>query len=171
MIQNLPTGPVTGLEAVRLKRRPARRSGVGWHRVPAVLGLLAAGTGVLLASTAEQVDVSVGAAEYEVAGHRLAATAPGVYEGSGAAVVIVRDAGATRAAASTDLNGVHMTGRCVLAEGAASESCVFNLGGRQLAAVDTQTRGGWHRRYADGRTVEIRTNGTRPVPVPFALGR
>lgn len=170
MIQNLPTGPLTGLETVRVRRKPRRRSGVGWLTIPAMLGVLAAGTGALLAGTAEQVDVSAGTAAYEVAGHRLAATGPGVYEGSGAAVVIVRGAGVTRAAASTDLNGVHMTGRCLLAEGAVSESCVFSLGGRQLTAVDKETRAGWHRRYADGRTVEIRTIGTRPVPVPFALG-
>lgn len=126
---------------------------------------------MILAGAPQPVQVDLTAAGYVIAGHRLPATSPGVYEGSGAALVILEGGGRTRAAASTSLNGEHMTGRCTRVDGARTESCQFRLGSRRLEAIDMATSAGWHRRYDDGRTVEIRTSGARAVPVPFAVGR
>jgi hypothetical protein len=111
------------------------------------------------------------AAGYEIGGNRLLSRGPGIYEGPGGVLVVASSPGSSRAAASTTLNGTHMTGRCTLPPPGNRESCQFDLGGQRLAAVDTRTASGWHRRYDDGQTVEIDFPGRAAVPVPFAVGR
>ena len=173
MSQNLPIGAVSSPHAVRLRRAPsARLPRLRLHVVLMLAGVAAAVAGAAVSAAPGQVTVRATAGAYEIGGSRLTATAPGVYQGAGgAAVVIEHAAGATRAGASAGLDGAHMTGACTLADGSRTETCAFTLGGRQLTAVDTWSGGRWHRRYDDGRTVDIVVAGGAPVPVPIAVGR
>ncbi len=135
-------------------------------------GIAAAAAGAVASVAPGAVTVRATPGAYEIGGSRLTATAPGVYEGSGgAALVIVRANGATRAGASAVLNGVHMTGSCTMPDGDRTERCLFTLDGQQLGAVDSWAGGRWRRRYDDGRTVDITVATARAVPVPFAVGR
>jgi len=171
--QNLPIGAVTSPHAVRLRRAPsAWLPRVRLHVVLMLAGVAAAAAGAIVSAAPGPVAVRATPDAYEIGGARLTATAPGVYEGpGGAAVVLRRVGGATRAGASASLDGVHTTGTCVLADGARTESCEFTLDDRPLTAVDTWTGGGWHRRYDDGRTADIAVAGGAPVPVPLPVGR
>jgi hypothetical protein len=171
--QNLPIGSATSPHAVRLRRRLPRAPGwaTRWHALLALAGVGAALLGALFALSPPSVGVSMSDDRYEIAGNRLSASGPGVYEGPGGVLVVAAAGGTTRAAASTTLNGVHMAGRCTLAPGGDHETCDFTLGGQALTAVDTRTADGWHRRYDDGRAVDIVFSGRTPVPVPFAVGR
>jgi hypothetical protein len=170
--QNLPIGGVTSPHAVRLRRLPARLPRVRLHVALTVAGALAAAAGAAVSVAPAPVTVRSSAGAYEIGGARLTATAPGVYEGpDGAAVVLEHAGGVTRAGASAGLDGTHMTGACALPDGARRETCRFTLAGREVDAVDTWTGGGWHRRYSDGRTVDLVVSGSRPVPVPIAVGR
>jgi hypothetical protein len=171
--QNLPIGAVTSPHAVRLRRTPtAWLPRVRLHVVLMLAGVAAAVAGAVVSTEPGPVTVRVSPSAYEIGGTRLDATAPGVFQGSGgAAVVLVRSGDVTRAGASASLGGAHTTGRCTLADGARTETCAFTLDGRPLDAVDTWTGGGWHRRYDDGRTVDIRVTGGQPVPVPLPVGR
>lgn len=172
MTQNLPIGAVTSPHAVRLRRLPGRLPRVRLHVVLTLAGVLAAGAGAAVSAAPAPVAVRSSAATYEIGGARLTATAPGVYQGSGgAALVLEHEGGVTRAGASAGLDGAHMTGACTLPDGARKEVCRFTLAGRQVGAVDTWTGAGWHRRYDDGRTAEVAVAGGRPVPVPIAVGR
>ncbi len=137
----------------------------------ALVGLLAAGAGSLWALSEPQVDVSLNSNGYDVAGNHLSATEPGVYQAGGASLVISVQGGRVKAAASALLNGRHMTGVCSVSDDAAGESCRFRLDSLSLTSEDRATGKGWSRLYNDGRRVGIRTTGTAPVPVPFALGR
>ncbi|HXM54006.1 MAG TPA: hypothetical protein VOB72_01355 [Candidatus Dormibacteraeota bacterium] len=170
--QNLPIGAVTSPHAVRVRRLPARLPRMRLHVVLTLVGVAAAAAGAVVSALPGPVTVRSSADAYEIGGTRLTAVSPGVYEGSdGAAVVLSHGSGVTRAGASAGLGGAHMTGTCVLADGARTESCRFTLGGRPVSAEDTWTGGGWHRRYDDGRSVDISVAGGRQVPVPIAVGR
>jgi hypothetical protein len=170
--QNLPIGAVTSPHAVRLRRLPGRLPRVRLHVALTVAGALAAAAGAVVSAAPGPVTVRSSADTYEIGGARLTATAPGVYQGSGGAALVLQHAGGvTRAGASAGLSGAHMTGACTLADGATTEACRFTLAGRQVNAVDTWTGSGWHRRYDDGRTVDLVVAGGRPVPVPIAVGR
>jgi hypothetical protein len=171
--QNLPIGAVSSPHAVRLRRTPsAWLPRVRLHVVLMLAGVAAAAGGAVASAEPGPVSVRVSAGAYEIGGSRLLATAPGVYQGSGgAAVVMVHARGATRAGASASLDGAHMTGACTLVDGGRTETCQFALDGRPIGAVDTWTGGGWHRRYDDGRTADIAVAGGEPVPVPLAVGR
>jgi hypothetical protein len=171
--QNLPIGAVTSPHAVRLRRTPsAWLPRVRLHVVLMLAGVAAAIAGAVVSAEPGSVTVQASPGAYEIGGARLDATAPGVYQGSGgAAVVLVRIGGATRAGASATLDGAQTTGRCTLADGARTEACQFTVDGRPLTAVDTWTGGGWHRRYGDGRTADIAVTGGQPVPVPLPVGR
>jgi len=117
------------------------------------------------------VTVSLDRDGYHVNDVRLLPREGGVYAGPEGAVVIVQQAGSTRASASTNLHGVHMLGACMLAAGATTERCTFRLGERTITAIDRLQGGGWDRRYSDGQSVRITLRGGRPVPVPIAIGR
>jgi hypothetical protein len=170
--QNLPIGAVTSPHAVRLRRLPTRLPRVRLHVVMTLAGVAAAFAGAVVSAAPAPVSVRVSNDAYEIGGSHLTAVSPGVYEGTdGAAVVLQHVGGATRAGASAELEGAHMTGTCTLVDGARNESCRFTLDGRALSAADSWTGGGWHRRYEDGRSVDISVAGGRPVPVPIAVGR
>ncbi len=173
MTQNLPIGAVTSPHAVRLRRIPsARLRRVRLHTVLLLAGVAAAAAGAVASVAPGTVTVRATPGAYEIGGSRLTATAPGVYQGSGgAAVVIVHANGATRAGASAGLNGVHMTGSCTMPDGEGAERCLFTLNGQQVGAVDRWAGGRWRRRYDDGRTVDITVATAAEVPVPFAVGR
>ena len=173
MTQNLPIGAVTSPHAVRLRRAPsAWLPRVRLHVVLMLAGVAAAAAGAYVSAEPGPVTVRASAAAYEIGGARLDAVAPGVYEGSGgAAVVLVRTAGVTRAGASATVDGARTTGSCTLLDGARTETCRFTVDGRPLAAADTWTGGAWHRRYDDGRTADIAVTGGAPVPVPLPVGR
>jgi hypothetical protein len=169
--QNLPIGAVTSPHAVRVRRTPSRPR-VQLHVVLTVLGVGAAVAGAVASATPSPVPVRASTGTYEIGGSRLTSTAPGVFQGGGgAAMVVVHEGGGTHAAASAGLDGAHMTGACVLADGARAETCRFTLNDLALNATDTWTGRGWHRRYDDGRTADIQVAGGVPVPVPFAVGR
>jgi hypothetical protein len=171
--QNLPIGAVTSPHAVRLRRTPsALLPRLRIHVVLMLAGVVAAVAGAIVSTEPGPVAVRVSPSTYEIGGARLDATAPGVFQGpGGAAVVVVRSGGVTRAGASATLGGAHTTGHCALADGARTETCTFTMDGRPLGALDTWTGGGWHRRYDDGRTATITVTGGAPVPVPLPVGR
>jgi len=171
--QNLPIGAVTSPHAVRVRRTPSSRvPRVRLYAVLTLLGVAAAAGGAVASALPGTVPVRETAGSYEIGGARLTATGPGVFRGpGGAALVVERTAGETRAGASAGLDGEHMTGTCILADAARTEVCRFTLNGAALSAVDTWTGDGWHRRYDDGRETDIAVAGGQPVPVPFAVGR
>jgi len=171
--QNLPIGAVTSPHAVRLRRSPtAWLPRVRLHVVLMLAGVGAAVAGAIVSTEPGPVTVRMSASAYEIGGARLEATGPGVFQGSGgAAIVLVRSGGVTRAGASAALGGARTTGHCALADGARTETCAFTVDGRALGAVDTWTGAGWHRRYDDGRTATIAVTGGAPVPVPLPVGR
>jgi hypothetical protein len=170
--QNLPIGAVTSPHAVRLRRAPtAWLPRVRLHVALMLTGAAAAAAGAIVSVEPGPITVRASAGAYEIGGARLLATAPGVYQGpGGAAVVLVHADGATRAGASASLDGARTTGACTLPDGARTETCRFTVEGRPVGAVDTWRGGGWHRRYADGRTVDITVAGGAPVPVPLPVG-
>jgi hypothetical protein len=140
--------------------------------VGAALGLAAAAIGVFLWFSPAQSSVSLDGGAYRIGGQTFEARGGGVYRArDGAALVIERRGDQTVAAASTELNGRHVTGRCNYPDGGRSESCRFMVGASTIAATDDRTPDGWRRRYADGQAVDIRVTGRQPIPVPFAVGR
>ena len=171
--QYLPIGSITSPHAVRLRRRPAPwLPRVRLHVLLTAAGVTAAVAGAIVSAAPAPVPVRVSADAYEIGGSRLTATGPGVYRGpDGAALVVSRAGGTTRAGASAIMDGAHMTGACVLVDAARTETCRFTLNDRTLTSADTWTGAGWRRRYGDGRTVDIDVAGGRPVPVPIAVGR
>jgi len=172
-VQNLPVGEIGGTHRLRRDRpRWRRRLGrVRWHLAMALVGLAAAGAGSIWALSEPEVSVSMSGSAYDVAGNDLSLTGPGVYQAGGAALVLAEQDGQTKAAASAMLNGRHMTGICAVSRDGQGESCSFRLDSEGLTCEDRATGSGWSRRYSDGRGLLIRTYGTAPVPVPFALGR
>jgi hypothetical protein len=169
MAQRLPL-PVGSPHPVRRLHRP--RQAVERRRlITVLLGLAAAAGGAVLGAVPPSVSVGLDGAGYRVDGVVLAPRGGGVYAGPEAAVVIAPDPGGTRAAATTRLDGVPMTGSCRLAPDGRGERCTFTLGGRTVKAVDRLNGGGWDRTYGDGRRARIELAGGRPVPVPIAVGR
>jgi len=162
-LQRLPL-PVGSPHPVR-RSLPASRAVA--RPATAVLGVLAALAGGALGAAPPAVTVGMDAGAYRVGDAVLPARGAGVYAGPQGAVVVA----GPRAAGATRLNGVRAVGSCVLAAGAHSERCTFDVGGRTLTAVDRLDRGGWERRYGDGRTARIELGAGRPVPVPIPLGR
>jgi hypothetical protein len=165
-LQRLPL-PVGSPHPVRRPLRAAGRGSRLARGAAALAGLLAAAGGAALAATPPTVTVGMDAGAYRVGEVTLPARGGGVYAGPDGAVVV----DGPRAAGATRLRGVRMLGSCRLAADARGERCTFDLGGRQLTAVDRLDGGGWDRRYGDGATVRISLSGGRPVPVPIALGR
>jgi hypothetical protein len=157
---------------VRVRRAPRPPSRLRPHLLALLGGVVAAAAGAALLASPASVTVRLGAGGYEIGGARLVPAGPGTYRGpGGSALLMVHAGGATRAGASAVMNGSHVTGACTLPDGAASEACRFTVAGRQIAATDTWTGGGWSRRYDDGRTARIEVSGGRPLPVPFPVGR
>jgi len=165
-LQRLPL-PVGSPHPIRRGGRQAGRRRPG----PVLIGALAACAGAVIASQPPDLTVGLDPGAYRVGDVRLPARGQGVYAGPEGAVVIVRHPDATLAAASTDLHGTHMVGRCRLPSEGRTERCTFRLGSRTLRAVDELDHGGWDRRYQDGRRVRIVLAGAVPAPVPIALGR
>jgi hypothetical protein len=118
--------------------------------------------------------VYVDAAGYHVGTSLLRTVGTGHYE-SGGVVLIARPlSGATEAASSMDVAGMHVVGSCHMVQSA--EHCSFKLGGgRMLTAEDTlvstDVEVWWQRRYSDGRGVRIDLRKGAAVPVPILLGR
>lgn len=173
MDQRIPLGVDRSPHAVRRLRRLHRlRPPLGWPVWAAGIALASALVGVWLQSASPAIEVGLDGRGYRISGQLLEDRGGGEYQGaSGAALVIQRGSGRLLAAASTNLNGQHMTGRCVEIPGADHEDCAFTIGGGSVDARDTRTASGWHRRYSDGRTLDIRIVGDRDTPVPFAVGR
>jgi hypothetical protein len=173
MGQNIPLGPLDRTHAVRRHwRRRLRRqvpAGLDPSLLLAAVGMALAGVGLWLTGAPPPVAVSMDAAAYTVGGARLEARSAGVYESSEGALVVRAQPGETRAAASATFNGAPMTGVCSWAGGAREERCVFKMGDRTLEAVDRRTASGWHRRYQDGREVDVQVRGGGPVPVPVPV--
>lgn len=172
--QNVPLGPVDRRHAMRRRLPSSIRRSIRLH-LPLVLGgvgVALAGAGAWLSLSPTAVVVTQGSDAYAIGDVRLPAVAgeTGTYVGPEGALVIRPDGATVRAAASTALDGRHMAGRCVWRRGAATESCTFTLERRTITATDTRTASGWHRRYGDGETVDLQTNGDRVVLVPFAVG-
>lgn len=170
--QNVPLGPVDRRHAFRRRARQRLGRTLRFH-LPLVLGALGLGlaaVGLWLSISPGQVSVSEDASAYTIGDARLPATGDDAYAGPEGAVVVRREGRTVRAAASTTLNGRHMTGRCVWQRDENHESCQFNVEGRAVAATDTRTPTGWHRRYDDGEDVDIHVLSGGPVPVPFAVG-
>jgi hypothetical protein len=172
--QRIPLGAGRSPHAVRRQRWPRRLGSAStWSLVAAGAGVAASLVGVTLAATAEpHVAVGLDAAGYRIDGQQLRPAGDSTYQGaSGGVLVIQRTPARIVAAASSELGGRHMTGRCQLVPGAASETCDFTVGGQPVSAVDSRTDAGWHRRYGDGQSVSIDVTGDRDTPVPFAVAR
>jgi hypothetical protein len=172
--QRIPLGAADSPYAVRRFRR-LRRLGppLGWPVWAAGVALVSALVGAWLETASPPaVEVRLDAQGYHIAGQLLQDQGDGSYQDpSGAALVIQRGSGRVLAAASTNLNGRHMLGRCVEIQGADHEDCTFTIGSATIQARDDRTPSGWHRRYSDGQTVDIGVPGGADTPVPFAVGR
>lgn len=174
MDQRIPLGAADSPHAVRRLRRLRRfRPPLGWPAWAAGVALASALVGVWLETASPAgVEVALDAEGYHIAGQVLEDQGDGSYQDpSGAALIIQRGSGRVLAAASTNLNGRHMLGRCVELQGADHEDCTFTIGGATIQARDDRTSDGWHRRYEDGQTIDIRVTGGADTPVPFAVGR
>ncbi|HET9052106.1 MAG TPA: hypothetical protein VFO60_10415 [Candidatus Dormibacteraeota bacterium] len=151
-----------------MPRRLARR----FRRLGVVaMGVAAVGAtsaGVALALTAPATSVTADATQYRIGNSTLRAVGPGEYSGDGT-LVITQARGLTRAASSDTLHGLHAVGICDMSGDGRSELCLFDIGGRSVTAADDFANGGWHRRYADGQTVDIAA--AAGTPIPFAVGR
>jgi hypothetical protein len=135
------------------------------------LGALAALAGIALALMEPQAEVRMDGSSYTIAGQTFASNGGHLYQAaSGATLLVERRDGRLVAAASTNLDGQHMVGRCEARAGGRSESCSFRIGTRSVTAVDTRTGDGWSRRYSDGRTAAIKFVGAADTPVPFPVG-
>lgn len=166
----IPLGGLSPNVVRRPRLRRTLRMVLSWPLVAGIAGVVAAVTGGLLATAEPQVDVRLDAAGYRIDGQQLRPQGPGLYVSpGGAALVIERRPQGTVAGASAVLDGRSMTGRCQTA--GAGEACRFTVDGVALTATDERTDDGWHRRYSDGRTVNIRLTGEHDAPVPFAVGR
>jgi hypothetical protein len=166
----IPLGGLSPNVVRRPRLRRTLRTLLTWPMVAAVVGIVAALAGGLMATAEPQIDVRLDAAGYRIDGEQLQPQGSGVYVGSGgAALVIARRPQGQVAGASAVLDGRSMTGHCETA--AAGETCRFTVDGAPLSATDQRTDDGWHRTYSDGRTVSIHLTGDHDAPVPFAVGR
>jgi hypothetical protein len=167
--QRLPL-PVGSPHAVRRPRR-VFRGGVPLERtLLTVVGMLAAIAGAVLTALPPTASAGLDASGYRVGDVRLEGRGEGVYTGPEAALVIVQEAGATRAGASSHVKGERMVSGCLMAAGGRSERCWFQVGNRTLSAEDRFQNGGWERRYDDGGRARVDLESGRPLPVPFPVG-
>lgn len=155
----------------RLGRAFRRGLAHRWRSLLGIAGVAAAVAGAWLGSSPAPVGAGLDAGGYHIGSSTLPSRGEGVYAGGEGAVVIRPEGDRTRAAASTRIDGIPMTGVCETDPGGRGERCGFELGGRSLGATDRLREGGWDRRYDDGVTVRVPLTGRRPAPVPFALGR
>ena len=142
-----------------------RRAGV---MAMGVVAVAAASAGVALAGTSPATTATTDGRTYRIGDAVLRAVAPGEYVGDGS-LVITRLHGLVRATSSATLHGLDTVGICDVSSDARSELCLFDIGGRSVTATDDYANGAWHRRYADGQTVDI--TAAAGIPVPFAVGR
>jgi hypothetical protein len=134
-------------------------------------GLCAALAGAALAALPPPVTVGLDSDGYRLGSVRLPTVGTGSYS-SAEASLVVRQAGAeTVAGASSRFNGQPMTGRCVVEAAGGREHCSLTIGSQRLVAEDVRTPAGWHRRYSDGRQLDVTTLGRDAIPVPFPVGR
>ena len=168
--QRLPL-PVGSPHAVRRPGRVFRGGPPPARTLLTVAGMAAAVAGAALTALPSNASVGLDGGGYQVGDVRLAARGQGVYAGPEAALVLVEEAGAARAGASTHVNGERMVSGCRMPAGGRSEQCWFQIGGRTLSAEDRLQGGGWERRYDDGQRVRIELTSGRPLPVPFPVGR
>ena len=170
-MQNVPLGPADSPHAVRRLRRLGPRLPFGASLL-AGGGVLAALGGVILGTCPPQITVALDSGGYHIDGKTLAPRGAGVFLGAdGAALVISQEGSDVHAAASTYLSSRHMVGQCVYVLGGDHESCLFTIGDSRVTATDRRTPSGWHRRYADGRELDVEVTRGGAVPVPFAVGR
>ena len=135
-----------------------------------LLGLLLAASGAWLGLHPSPVTVGVDRSGYRLGGVVLARVAAGTYSGDTAVVIRSTD-GQVRAAAAGRLGLHSMEGVCEYVVGAGNEKCMFVVGTVRFQARDDIQGGGWHRRYDDGRTVDVTlTDPTHPTPVPIPIG-
>lgn len=166
----IPLGGLSPNVVRRPRLRRTLRTLLSWPLGAALVGIVAAIAGGLLATAEPQVDVRLDAAGYRIDGQQLRPQGGGVYVGpGGAALVIDRRPQGPVAGASAVLDGRSTTGHCEPA--AAGESCRFTVDGEALSATDERTDDGWHRVYSDGRTATIHLTGGPDTPVPFPVGR
>ena len=135
-----------------------------------VLGLLLAATGAWLGLHPSPVTVGVDRSGYRLGDVVLSPVGAGRFSGD-TAVVIEDSGGQVRAAAAGRLGLRPMQGICAYVVGADNEQCLFVVGADRFRARDEIHGGAWHRRYDDGRTVEMRlADPKHPTPVPIPVG-
>jgi hypothetical protein len=133
-------------------------------------GLAAALAGTALSVIPATATVGLDAHGYRLGSLRLSPAGPGAYSSAQASLVINSAGPDTVAGVSSRVRGEPMTGRCVLEATRTREQCTFAVGSRTSSSVDFRTSSGWHRRYSNGRQVEITTEGSDAIPVPFPVG-
>ncbi|MDQ6747203.1 MAG: hypothetical protein M3010_03735 [Candidatus Dormibacteraeota bacterium] len=139
-------------------------------RAAMLLGVLLAVGGAWLGAHPAPVAVSIDRAGYHLGGIVLPPVATGRYSGD-AAVAVRQDDGQLRASAAGKLRGVPMQGLCIYVVGSDTEQCIFVVGKHSFHAEDRAVGPRWHRRYDDGRTVDIRLgDAAHPTPVPLPVG-
>ena len=141
-----------------------------WPMLMVGAGLAAALAGGALSVIPGSATVRLDGRGYQLGSLHLASAGPGSYSSQQASLVINSAGPATVAGLSSRVRGEPMTGRCVLEAARSKEQCTFVIGSRTSSSVDVRTSSGWHRRYSDGRQVEIRTEGSDAIPVPFPVG-
>jgi hypothetical protein len=167
--QRLPL-PVGSPHAVRRPRRVFRGGPTPARTLLTVAGMAAAIAGALMTALPPTASAGLDASGYQIGDVRLEARGQDVYAGPEAAMVIVQEAGATRAGASSHVGGERLAGGCRMPVGGRSERCWFQVGDHTMSAEDSFRDGGWDRRYDDGGRVRIELKSGRPLPVPFPLG-
>jgi hypothetical protein len=135
-----------------------------------LLGLALAVGGAWLGINPRPVSVSVDRVGYHVGSTLLPAVSPGTYGGDAAVVIRAAD-GQLHAAAAGKLRGAQMQGLCVYVVGSDVEQCIFVVGKQNFHAEDRVTGRAWHRRYDNGRVVDIQLGDpAHPTPVPLPIG-
>lgn len=135
-----------------------------------VAGLLLAVAGAWIGLHPSPVVVGVDDAGYHLDGTVLKRVGAESFNG-GTAIVFQNSGGELRAAAAGRLGQRDMQGVCSYFAGAATEECVFVVGGFRFRAHDKIAAGAWQRRYEDGRTIELKlADPRRPIPVPVPVG-
>lgn len=170
--QYLPI-PIGSRHAVRnqqkvLRLKPKKEGRGGFWIV--LLGVIGAGAGIWFGLYYPSVSADLGSTAYKVGNYSLEARGNGVYQSDAAVVVIKNTSAGVEAGSSTSFNGQPMTGQCKASADGSREQCDFQFEDHSLHATDSKTVFGWHRQYDNGHSVEIRTSGDGPVPVPFPVG-
>jgi hypothetical protein len=179
--QTLPI-PLGGLAPAHRRPTAVKRM-LGRHRSAPLIAaaLLAAGIGIWLSTSTRSFDVGQDATGIHIDDMTLAPTGQSVaglqvFTGAATVAVVVTPSRLVRAGAVMTWNGLHATGRCVLARSGtgATETCAYVIGATRLTSVDTYIAGtrAWSRRYGDGVEIAIHVpRGSTLIPVPFPLGR